>query len=139
LELKNSSRYLYYVAWSIGAVLLVYYSSYLYDYANDWRARFLNIRGYSLWIPVLLSLIFGFYLAFINGMPKQPRVNASRVIVFFITFILLAYFILLFYYDLPKFSNLQYLRFMSQNGQFYFGVICGYSLLTSVFRFGNQE
>jgi hypothetical protein len=139
LELKNSSRYLYYVAWSIGAVLLVYYSSYLYDYANDWRARFLNIRGYSLWIPFLLSLIFGFYLAFINGMPKQPRVNASRVIVFFITFILLAYFILLFYYDLPKFSNLQYLRFMSNSGQFYFGVICGYSLLTSVFRFGNQE
>jgi hypothetical protein len=136
--LNTISRYLYHTIWTIGAIVLIYCSSFLLDYANEWRSRTLNILGYSLWIPLLVSFVSGIYMAFINGVPKQIRVNRSRLIVFIITFIFLIYFILLFYLSLPV-INMNYVRLMNYNGQFFIGLICGYSMITSVFKFINQD
>lgn len=132
-------RNLYYVLWLIGVFFLIYFSSLVLEFANEWKMKTYNIHGYNLWLPILISFISGIYLAFINGVPKQIRIDRSRLIVFFISGIALSYFILWFYFNLPVFNPKVYLKMINYNGPFFLGLICGYSAITGLFKFMNQE
>lgn len=126
-------RYLYSLCWSIGAIILIYYSSFLFEFASDWKAKTYTLKGYSLWIPIWISIIMGIYLAFINGIPKQFRISPARLVIFAISFILLAYFVSFFYTNLVLLDPLVVGRLMGYHGQFFVGIICGYSILTGLF------
>ncbi len=136
-SLRINSRYHYNALWLIGAILLIYYSSFILDFANEWKIKNFNVRGYNLWLPILTSFISGVYLAFIHGVPKQIRINRSRIIVFFISILLLTYFVLSFYFELPEPDV--YIRIIKYNGPFFLELICGYSVITGLLRFKDQE
>ncbi|SDX04916.1 hypothetical protein [Paenibacillus sp. CF384] len=130
--MSNYARNLYSVIWSIGAILIIYYSSTLLEFAQDWSSKTFNIRGYHLWIPIIVSLFSGIYLALMKGIPKHVRLDSSKFVVFAISFATLVYFVLSFYLALPLGHT--FIRIMSFNGQFFIGLISGYSMMLSLFK-----
>ncbi|SFT09409.1 hypothetical protein [Paenibacillus sp. BC26] len=130
--MNNYTRNLYSVIWSIGAILLIYYSNTLLEFADEWSSKTYNIRGYHLWIPIVVSVFSGMYLAFIHGIPKHFRLDSGKLAVFAISFVMLFYFVLAFYTNLPLVQP--FLKVMSNNGQFFVGLICGYSMISCLFK-----
>jgi hypothetical protein len=130
-------KYLYSLVWLIGAILLIYYSNILMQYAHDMTAKTFNLR-YGLWIPIIISFVFGVYMAFIHGIPKRLSLNTGTLIIFVISIVGLSCFIIPYYFKVPYF-NIYFRLFGSYYGSFILGVTSGYSMITSVFSSHNAN
>ncbi|WP_068618956.1 hypothetical protein [Paenibacillus tuaregi] len=124
--------YLYYLIWTIGAILLLYYGNqYLDEIARKGQVDF-NIKR-SLWAGTLFALILGIYLSGLFGLPGRASFNKPMFLAVFLpSFVLLVYVVAAFYFKLPLYPK--YLKLIDQHGHFYLGVISGISLIKSLFE-----
>jgi hypothetical protein len=132
--MKKSKGYFYYLLWIIGALLVVYYGNQYVGIMVQKKGEFLKI-DYSLLGNIIYSLVFGIYLSLLNGLPHRRKFH--RPLFFFVflpSLILMIYpvlnnFVKMPYYDL-------YTDVARHEGHFFFGMLCGLTLMKSLF--GNR-
>lgn len=124
--------YMYYIIWTIGAILLLYYGNqYLDETAKKAIMDFSMKR--SLWVGALFALIMGVYLSALFGLPGKSYFNKPMFLAVFLpSFVLLIYILAAYYFKLTLFPR--YLDVIDRNGHFYLGVISGVSLIKSLFE-----
>ncbi|MNJ42366.1 hypothetical protein D3C77_373340 [compost metagenome] len=118
----------------LGAFLLIYYGNQFLDHVQRTGGTLHKIN-YILLAKVAYGLVLGGYLAIFDGWPSRRKFHKPIFLVVFLpSLLLLLYPIINIYIEMPYAS--WYQQTAKWNGQFWFGVLAGLSLLKGLF--GNK-
>ncbi|AZS15951.1 hypothetical protein [Paenibacillus lutimineralis] len=129
--MNKSKGYFYYLLWTIGMLIVVYYGNQFVGMMESKKGEFLRI-DYSLLGNIIYALVFGIYLSLLNGLPSRRKFY--RPLFFFVflpSLILMIYPVLNIFFKMPYYAL--YLDVARQEGHFFFGILCGLTLMKSLF------
>lgn len=131
LSVKSSRGYGYYIFWIIGAILLIYYGNQFLDSVQR-NGGALHKINYMILAKIAYGLVLGGYLALFDGWPKRRKFHKPMFLIVFIPSILvILYPIINIYVELPY--HTLYEQATKWDGQFWFGLLAGSSLIKSLF------
>lgn len=129
--MNKSKGYIYYLLWFLGALVLVYYGNRFVGMMEHSPEKVLKI-SYGLLGNMLYGLALGAYVSLLGGLPNRRKFY--RPLFFFVcipSLILMLYPVLNLYLNMPYYSLYQ--EVAAQEGQFYLAMLCGLSLMKSLF------
>lgn len=129
--MNKTKGYFYYLLWTIGALVLVYYGNRFVSMMEHKTQEFYEI-SYGLLGNILYGLVLGAYVSLLGGLPnRRAFIRPLFFFVFIPSLILMLYPVLSLYLNMPYYSL--YMDVTSQKGYFYFSLLCGLSLMKSLF------
>ncbi|WP_410769106.1 hypothetical protein [Fontibacillus sp. BL9] len=129
--MNKSKGYFYYLLWILGALVLVYYGNRFVAMMEQNPERLLKI-GYGMLGNILYGLVLGAYASLLGGLPNRKKFYRPLFFFVFIpSLILMLYPVLSLYLNLPYYSL--YKDVAANEGHFYFSLLCGLSLMKSLF------
>ncbi|MEF2966023.1 hypothetical protein V3851_09285 [Paenibacillus sp. M1] len=129
--MNKSKGYFYYLLWILGALVLVYYGNRFVGAMEQNPEKVLKI-SYGMLGNLLYGLVLGAYVSLLGGLPNRRKFQ--RPLFFFVflpSLILMLYPVLNLYLNMPYYSL--YKNIAAQEGHFFFTLLCGLSLMKSLF------
>jgi len=126
--MNKSKGYFYYLLWTIGMLIFVYYGNRFVTMMESKKGEF----DYSLLGNIIYALLFGVYLSLLNGLPNRRKFY--RPLFFFVflpSLILMIYPVLNSFFEMPYYDL--YLNVARHEGHFFFGMLSGLTLMKSLF------
>lgn len=129
--MNKSKGYFYFLLWMIGALLLAYYGNRFVS-TMEHKTQEVFETSYSMLGNMLYGLVLGAYVSLLGGLPNRRAF--FRPLFFFVflpSLILMLYPVLSLYLNMPYYSL--YMDVTAHEGYFYFSLLCGWSLMNSLF------
>jgi|GEM_PF-6311036 len=129
--MNKSKGYFYYALWTLGALVLLYYGNRFVGMMEQQPDKLLKI-SYKQLGNMLYGLVLGAYVSLLGGLPNRRAF--TRPLFFFVflpALLLLLYPVADLYLNMP-YSSL-YKSIAAHEGSFYIAMLCGLSLMKSLF------
>ncbi|GIP56395.1 hypothetical protein QNH46_11605 [Paenibacillus woosongensis] len=129
--MNNSKGIFYYIAWMIGACLLVYYSGSFFAMMDQQRTILYKTDNMLL-ANMIYAFAFGLYLSLLNGWPARRKMIKPLFFgVFLPCFLILIYPIASSYIKIIAMA--EYYHLVREREFFFFGLMSGLTLMKSFF------
>lgn len=130
--MKNSNKgYFYYLLWTAGALVLIYYGHKFTVMMDQKTGTFYDLK-YSLIGDIVYAFAFGLYMSLLNGLPSRRVFNRPLFFSVFLPSLLLLIYPLFTVY-VKQIHIWRYHELIGGPQLFFFGLVSGLALMKSLF------